>query len=257
MPNNEHSMLRVVIPARFSSSRLPGKPLVDLAGKPMIARVYERVFSAFPMSSVIVATDDNRIAKVLENYSIPFAMTKKCHESGSDRIAEVAKQNHWDLEDIILNVQGDEPLIPTDMLRSFADFSLRQKDMDMTSIGVPIDCIQKVFDPNIVKLVVDETGKAIYFSRAPIPFCRDIETPNWPVKSFLRHVGIYAYRNAALQKLTTTPVCPMESLEKLEQLRALWLNMKVLIMPWHIAPPHGIDTPEDINRVIDLITKES
>lgn len=257
MYSNDNPRIHVVIPARFSSSRLPGKPLVDLAGQPMIVRVYQRVFSAFDSATIIVATDDKRIADVLANNSIPFCMTNESHESGSDRIAEVSRIRGWHDDDIIINVQGDEPLIPVALLKAFRKYCSENKNFDLATISAPIEYSHQVHDTNIVKVCTDSLGHALYFSRSVIPFCRDMPEENWLNTDFSRHVGIYAYKNSSLQRLTNSPVCRIEALEKLEQLRALWLGMKIAVMPWSESPPHGVDTPEDISRIIDSVIKEA
>lgn len=254
--SNDGMQLRVVIPARYASSRLPGKPLVDLAGQPMVVRVYRRVEMALANADIVVATDDPRIAQVLEQHAIPFVMTAAEHESGSDRTAEVARLLDWSAEDIIINVQGDEPLLPVDLLQAFAAFCRSRSDLEMASVAAPLSGSEQIQDASIVKVVLNQHDDALLFSRSPIPFCRDLPQEAWPLKEFSRHIGIYAYRNASLQQLTTTPVCPLESLEKLEQLRALWLGMKIGMMRWHATPPHGVDTPADVQRVTQLLLKD-
>lgn len=263
LPNGAATMLssnlpslRIVIPARYASSRLPGKPLLDLAGLPMVVRVFRRVEMALRDADIVVATDDRRIAEVLELHAIPFVMTGVAHESGSDRTAEVARLLSWPAEDIIINVQGDEPLLPVELLQAFVAFCRTCPTLEMASIAVPMSSHEQLADANIVKVVMDGHDNALLFSRSPIPFCRDRAPQEWPLTDFARHVGIYAYRNASLQQLTTTPICRLESLEKLEQLRALWLGMKIAMMKWHAAPPHGVDTPEDAQRVIETLLKD-
>tara|TARA_R110001592_G_scaffold53617_7_gene164417 strand:+ start:270 stop:1046 length:777 start_codon:yes stop_codon:yes gene_type:complete len=253
MHSSKSLKLRVAIPARFASSRLPGKPLVDLAGQPMIVRVFRRVEMALSDADIVVATDDPRIAEVLEQYNIPFLMTDVGHDSGSDRTAEVARLLGWAAEDIILNVQGDEPLLPVELLQAFVDFCRARPSLEVASVAVPLSSHEQLVDANIVKVVVDQLDNALLFSRSPIPFCRDRASHTWPLDDFSRHVGIYAYRNASLQRLTSTPVCRLEQLEQLEQLRALWLGMKISMMRWHLAPPHGVDTPGDVQRVIETL----
>ncbi len=248
--------LRIVIPARYASSRLSGKPLVDLAGLPMVVRVFRRVEMALSDTDIVVATDDLRIADVLKQHAIPFAMTDATHESGSDRTAEVARLLGWSADDIIVNVQGDEPLLPVELLQAFVTFCRTCPSLEMASVAVPLSAHEQLADANIVKVVMDQHDNALLFSRSPIPFCRDLVPREWPLADFARHVGIYAYRNASLQRLTATPVCRLESLEKLEQLRALWLGMKIAMMKWHAAPPHGVDTPEDVQRVIETLLKD-
>ncbi|EIF44771.1 3-deoxy-D-manno-octulosonate cytidylyltransferase [gamma proteobacterium BDW918] len=247
LPNN--AVLRVVIPARYGSSRLPGKPLLDLGGKPMVVRVYEKVSEALLGADIVVATDDDRILDVLVKESIPTVLTADNHESGTDRAAEVARIFAWGDTDIVINVQGDEPLVPIEMLRSFAQFCCSHTDFSMGTIAVPIDEKAMIHDPNIVKLTVNYVGNVIAFSRAAIPVDRDGNYEKWEMLSYLRHVGVYAYSNSVLQKLTATPPCLLENVEKLEQLRAQWLGIPVHVMKWHNSPPHGIDTPDDFARI--------
>lgn len=248
----DYSRLHVVIPARYSSSRLPGKPLLDLAGKPMIVRVFERVSEALQSIEVVVATDDERIKNVLDARGVPCLMTSPSHESGTDRIEEVAAQMGWAAGDILINVQGDEPLVPVDLLQAFARFCVESPEFEMGTVSVPIDNRDHVHDHNVVKLVVDSQGRAIAFSRSPIPYCRDMALNEWPLSAFLRHVGIYAYRRSALGRITAEPTCELERLEKLEQLRALWLGIDINVLRWMTVPPHGVDTPQDARRVAEL-----
>lgn len=241
--------LHVVIPARYSSSRLPGKPLLDLAGQPMIVRVFDQVRLALPDVDIIVATDDSRIEAVLRERGIPVVMTGVHHESGTDRIEEVASAMGWAASDILINVQGDEPLVPLELLQSFSRFCLEDPRFEMGTISVPLGERAHILDPNVVKLTVDVNGHAIVFSRSPVPYFRDLAVEDWPVSMFLRHVGIYAYRRSTLGMLTAVPPCDLERAEKLEQLRAMWLGIEIKVMPWTSIPPHGVDTPEDAARV--------
>lgn len=251
MPHSS-STLRVVVPARYASSRLPGKPLLDLAGKPMVVRVYEAVRRALPEADIVVAVDDQRVLDALTGHGIQAAMTDPGHESGSDRAAEVARTLGWGGADIVCNVQGDEPLVPQDMLRAFASFCATSTSLSMATIAVPVGTAAEIHDPNVVKLTLDAGDRAIAFSRAPMPFHRELPPAQWPPGDYLRHVGIYAYRNDILQQLTGTPPCTLERIEKLEQLRALWLGLPVHVMRWHQSPPHGVDTPADATRVAAL-----
>lgn len=241
--------LRVVIPARFSSQRLPGKPIVDLAGKPMIVRVHEAVSTALAGHEVVVAVDDDRVLNVLGDYGIAGVMTDSNCVSGTDRVAAVARAREWQPDDVVLNVQGDEPLIPADLLVAFADFCNNSEDFSMATIAVPVSELWEVTDPNVVKLTVRHDGMAITFSRAPIPYDRDIAPEKWEIAKYRRHLGVYAYRNEVLQRLTAAPPCGLEQVEKLEQLRALWLAIPIRVMDWETAPPGGVDTKEDLVRV--------
>lgn len=248
MPSSEFA-LRIVIPARYGSSRLPGKPLIPLAGKPMVVRVYEVVQAALPEADIVVATDDERVVSALAQHHILGVMTDAGHESGTDRAAEIARLRQWPAHDVVLNVQGDEPLIPIELLQAFAGFCAERKDFRMGTIAVPMEDLSQIRNPNVVKLTMNVAGDAIIFSRAPIPFNRDLPAGSWPMSDYFRHVGIYAYRNDVLQRLTGTSPCRLEQVEKLEQLRALWLGIPIHVMQWHAAPPHGVDTPEDAVRV--------
>lgn len=249
---SEEATVRVVIPARYGSSRLPGKPLVDLAGKPMVVRVYQAVARALPGIDIVVAADEARVMAVLGQNGIPVVLTRQDHESGTDRSAEVARVQGWGEDDLIVNVQGDEPLVPEDLLQAFVAFCTDRDGMSMATIAVPLDSAEQIHNPNIVKLTRDAKGHAIAFSRAALPFNRDLPVEKWPVADYLRHVGIYAYRNAVLQKLTSTRPCDLERIEKLEQLRAQWLGIAIDVMLWHSAPPHGVDTAEDAQRVANI-----
>lgn len=241
--------IRVVIPARYGSSRLPGKPLIDLAGKPLVVRVHEVVRAAIPHAEIVVAVDDNRISDALAQWEIPVMMTDPGHESGTDRVAEVARALSWNSESIIINVQGDEPLVPAALLQSFAAFCVDHAQLTMATVAVPLETVDQLHDPNIVKLCINARDNAITFSRAGIPFHRDLPLNTWPLDGSLRHVGLYAYRNDILQKLTAAEPCSLERAEKLEQLRALWLGIPINVMRWHESPPHGVDTSEDAARV--------
>ena len=248
MQSNDRT-LRVVIPARLRSQRLPEKPLVDLAGRPMIARVFEAVRAGLGAHDIVVAVDDARVMSVLDAYGIPGVMSDPACASGTDRVAEVARVRCWRPRDVVINVQGDEPLIPPDLLSAFAQFCVERDDFAMATIAVPMKELREVSDPNVVKLAVRADGSAITFSRSPIPFDRDHDPEAWDPSNYLRHLGIYAYRNDVLQRLTSTPPCALERIEHLEQLRALWLNIPIHIMEWATAPPGGVDTVEDVGRV--------
>lgn len=253
---SDAASLRVVIPARYGSTRLPGKPLLDLAGKPMVVWVYEAVKAALADVDIVVAIDDARIATVLRTHGIQAVMTDAGHESGTDRAAEVARLLRWADQDIVVNVQGDEPLIPADLLRAFGGFCVGRAEFSMATVAVPMDRLAQIRDPNVVKLVLNSSGDAIMFSRSPLPFNRDLPLDAWPLADYSRHVGIYAYRVDVLQRLTSTPPCTLERTERLEQLRALWLGVPIRVMRWHCSPPHGVDTPEDVVRVSALFHGE-
>lgn len=244
--------LKVVVPARFGSSRLPGKPLLDLGGEPMVSRVYSVVKTALPQADIVIAIDNVAVAVVLDEYGIPYVMTNSEHESGTDRVAEVARVLDWPDNSIIINVQGDEPLIPIALLQAFSDFCTNIVDFEMATICAPISSINELYSPSVVKLTLKSNDSAINFSRAAFPFNRDVKPEEWSVTNCLRHIGVYAYRKSVLEKITQTKPCQIELLEKLEQLRALWLGVSIKVMRWNESPPHGVDTPEDAIRVADI-----
>lgn len=243
---------RVVIPARYASERLPGKPLVDIAGRPMIQHVWERAMAS-GAGEVIVATDDERIAAACERFGAQAEMTAADHVSGTDRIAEIAARLDWDEDDIVVNVQGDEPLIPPATIRQVADLLTGRPDADMATLCTPIHDLAEFLDPNVVKLVMREDGSALYFSRAPIPWQRDGAPEGLASQTrytdSLRHLGIYAYRCRALATLSAAAPAPLENLERLEQLRALWLGMTILADVASEVPAHGVDTPAQLEAV--------
>ena len=239
------SPLKVVIPTRFDSTRLPGKPLVDLGGIPMIQRVYDRVTLALPDSEVLVATDDSPVLEYLIRSSVPHVVTSSSHVSGTDRVAEVARVKNWTEDTLVLNVQGDEPLIPVSMLSGFANFLVASGDFGMATVVTPLGG-NRVADPSIVKVVASKTGRAIYFSRAPIPCLRDGGVGASESLEYLQHVGVYAYRNGALQQLTSHPACELEQREKLEQLRALWMDLDIQLWEFDQVVPGGVDTWHDV-----------
>lgn len=241
--------VRVVIPARYGSTRLPGKPLIDLGGEPMIVRVHEAASTALPDADVVVATDDERVESALRDRRIPAVMTDPNWESGTDRVAEVARMHGWADSDVILNLQGDEPLVPAKLLQAFSAFCRSGGEFEMGTVAVPMLFTEEIMDPNVVKVVSRKDGSAIMFSRAPIPFERDRGDSERSLADYRRHLGIYAYRNDVLQRLTAEPVCRLEQLERLEQLRALWLGISISVLDWPESPPGGVDTEQDVDRV--------
>jgi 3-deoxy-manno-octulosonate cytidylyltransferase (CMP-KDO synthetase) len=243
---------RVVIPARYASERLPGKPLVDIAGWPMIRHVWARAVES-EAGEVLVATDDERIAAACAGFGAEAEMTSADHVSGTDRIAEIADRRGWDEDDIVVNVQGDEPLIPPRTIRQVAELLQGRPEADMATLCTPIHALDDFLDPNVVKLVMREDGAALYFSRAPIPWHRDgaaagIASQTRFAES-LRHLGIYAYRCRALSALSAAAPCPLEHAERLEQLRAMWLGMTILAAVAVEVPGHGVDTPAQLEAV--------
>lgn len=241
--------MKVVIPARYDSSRLPGKPLADIAGKPMIQHVWERgVEATGNAADVVVATDDKRVFDAACRFGAHVAMTAETHESGTDRIAEVANQLGWDDDAVVVNLQGDEPLMPSALVRAVGEALEAVPDAHIATASCPIVRTEDVKNPNIVKVVTANGGAALYFSRAPIPHNRDdeLDASKFP---YQRHIGLYAYRVATLAELTKLPVAPLEALEQLEQLRALAAGMKVQVVPVEEAPPHGVDCESDLEAV--------
>ena len=248
----------VVIPARYNSTRLPGKPLMDIAGKQMIQRVYEQA-SKSTADRVIVATDDQRIADAVTNFGGACVMTSKEHESGTDRLQEVAKNCGFADDDIVVNVQGDEPLMPAKVIDQVAMNLSINPQAGVATLVEPILNDEDFRNPNVVKAVADARGLALYFSRAPIPWPRDAGR-SW-VKSMaetiqpMRHIGIYAYRVEQLNQFVTWPVAPIEALECLEQLRFLWNGTAIHIAEAVAEVPGGVDTEEDLQRVIELVAE--
>lgn len=238
-------MYRVVIPARYDSSRLPGKALLPLAGKPMLQWVHERA-RASGAAEVCVATDDERIASAAREFGADVAMTARAHVSGTDRIAEVAMSRGWNDEDIVVNVQGDEPLIPPAVIDQVAKLLGAHPRADIGTLAVKIDAIQELSDPNVVKAACSVDGRALYFSRAPIPFNRDAPATLTP--STLRHVGIYSYRVSALKRLSKLSPSRLELIEKLEQLRALENGMEIRVALAVERPLADVNTAADLER---------
>ncbi len=239
----------VVIPARFASTRLPGKPLLDIAGKPMIERVHAQA-RASGAKRVIIATDDERIRAVVAGFGGEACMTDSGHQSGTDRIAEVISILGLDPNEVVVNLQGDEPLMPPALIRQVADTLLTHPHAAMATACHAIHDRRSFMDPNVVKLVTDCTGCALYFSRAPIPWARDeiSGTGDFPVRA-LRHIGIYAYRAEFVSRFAAWPGCDLERIEALEQLRVLWNGERIAVCEVAQAPPGGVDTPQDLDRV--------
>ncbi len=237
----------LVIPSRFASTRLPGKPLRMIAGKPMIQHVYERAKES-NFETIIMATDDARIESCCLEFGATVCMTSTEHETGSDRLAEVVKIYDWSDDTIVVNLQGDEPLTPVENLYQVATNLANNSDAAIATLATPLLNNKEYDDLNVVKVVTDKQGMAMYFSRASIPFQRDIGNKN--CTSFaLRHIGIYAYRASYLKAFTKMDVCPLEDLEKLEQLRAMWYGSRIHVDVAKEVPGHGVDTEEDLIAV--------
>lgn len=241
----------VIIPARYASSRFPGKPLADLCGKPMVVHVAERA-RASGAADVVVATDHAGIAKTVSRHGFSAMMTRKNHESGTDRIAEVVARRRFRPGEIIVNVQGDEPLIEPALIREVARTLVRHRAAKMATACHPIRDARELANPNIVKVVLDRAGYALYFSRAPIPYARDAFArgirripPRLPV---YRHLGIYAYRAGFLKTFTGLEPVAIERAEALEQLRALAYGHRIAVAVTRRSPHPGVDTPADLRR---------
>ena len=237
----------VVIPARFASVRLPGKPLLDIAGKPMIQHVYERGCES-AASEVVIATDDERIAEAGESFGALVCMTSARHESGTERIAEVADLMDWDDDRIVVNLQGDEPAMPAQLIDQCAGL-LADATADIATLASPFRSLDDFLNPNCVKVVRNVNGHAIYFSRATIPFPRDAGSEERARRAALHHHGIYAYRCGVLRRLVAAEPSELEVSERLEQLRALSLGMTIAVGVPEVRPGAGVDTPDDIRRV--------
>jgi 3-deoxy-manno-octulosonate cytidylyltransferase (CMP-KDO synthetase) len=249
----------VVIPARFASTRLPGKPLLDIGGRPMIQWVIEAA-SRSGAAEILVATDDERIAAaaVDPRTSRPIAvMTRADHLSGTDRIAEVAAVRGWSDRTIVVNVQGDEPQLAPALIDQVASLLDRHADASIATLCTPIASVHEFLDPNVVKVVTGRGSDALYFSRAPIPWHRDGAphglTSQTSILGAQRHLGIYAYRVDALRQLTAMAPSDLEVIEKLEQLRALQAGMKIVVGIASTVPPAGVDTEGDLARVRSLV----
>lgn len=246
------SGFKIVIPARMASTRLPNKPLADIHGKPMIVRVAERV-AGLGASEIIVATDHPDILAACRASGIDACLTPVDCPSGTDRIADVVRQRGWSDDQIVVNVQGDEPLIEREAIAQVAD-CLAAGTASISTCGCPIDSWEDFCNPNMVKIVLSANGRALYFSRAPVPYPRDLmtATARGPLPGHfkpVRHIGLYAYRAAFLNAYVSWPVSPLDSAESLEQLRALWNGHAIDVCMLPQVPAPGVDTQEDLERV--------
>lgn len=242
----------VVIPARYGSTRLPGKPLLDIAGKPMVQRVWEQA-SRSAASSLVIATDDTRIRDVAQGFGAQVCMTSSEHPSGTDRLQQVAREMAWDDEQIVVNVQGDEPLIPPAVIDQVAANLATRPQAGMATLCEPLETLEELLNPNAVKVVADREGMALYFSRAPIPWPRDAFAQSREAMpsegQWQRHIGIYAYRTRFLHQYVTWEPAPLELLESLEQLRALYNGERIHVAPAVQPVPGGVDTQQDLDAV--------
>jgi len=241
-----------IVPARYASTRLPGKPLADLGGKPMVVRVAERA-RASGAAHVVVATDDARIEAAVAAHGIPTCMTRGDHATGTDRIAEAVARLGLRDDAIIVNVQGDEPLLDPVLIGAMADRLATHPDAAIATACHPIEAVADAFDPNVVKVILDHAGYALYFSRAPIPWARDAFARDRrafpPGLPMYRHYGLYAYRGGFLRAYARLAPAPLERFEALEQLRALWHGYRITVEITAGTPAPGVDTPEDLARV--------
>jgi 3-deoxy-manno-octulosonate cytidylyltransferase (CMP-KDO synthetase) len=253
-------VFRVVIPARYGSSRLPGKALREIAGKPMVQWVYERACAA-GASDVLIATDDDLIVSAAHAFGAPAQMTDRAHASGTDRIAEVARARGWGAREIIVNVQGDEPLIPAALIAQVARVLDDIGSADIATLAFPLESVAELMEPSVVKVVTDARGRALYFSRAPIPWNRDGAAEGLASQQDFsgarRHIGIYAYRVAALLKLAQLPAGALEVHEKLEQLRALEHGLTIQVAAASERPGPDVNTPADLARVSALMALQT
>ncbi|MDA7087813.1 3-deoxy-manno-octulosonate cytidylyltransferase [Pseudomonas sp. SA3-5] len=246
----------VVIPARYASSRLPGKPLQDIAGKPMIQHVWEQACKS-SARQVVVATDDARIVEVCRGFGAEVLLTRLEHNSGTDRLAEVAAALGLAPDAIVVNVQGDEPLIPPAIIDQVAANLAANPQAAIATLAEPIDEVEALFNPNVVKVVSDRNGLALTFSRAPLPWARNafaVSREQLPANvPYRRHIGIYAYRAQFLHDFVAWGPCWLEDTECLEQLRALWHGVRIHVADALQAPPAGVDTQDDLERVRRLL----
>jgi 3-deoxy-manno-octulosonate cytidylyltransferase (CMP-KDO synthetase) len=246
---------KIVIPARYASSRFPGKPLARIAGEPMIWHVWRRAIES-GAETVVVATDDHRIRTHCEQFGARVCMTSVDAQSGTDRVAEAVAQLGWADEDIVINLQGDEPLMPVSAIREVAEQLQNEASADIATLCWPVRHDDELLDTAVVKVVIARSGAALYFSRAPIPWNRD-EPPaaghDAEPRAVYRHIGLYGYRAGVLGRLAGEPVCELEAIEKLEQLRALWIGLRIQVRVASEIPGPGVDRPEDVERVERLL----
>ena len=251
---------KVVVPARYASTRLPAKPLLDLGGKPMVVRVAERA-ALSGAGEIWVATDHAEVWAAAEQYGLAVRLTRVDHATGTDRLSEVVEQCGWEDETVVVNVQGDEPLIDPELVAATAR-RLVESGADIATVAHPIAAAADFFNPSVVKVVCNAVGDALYFSRAPIPYARDHFAQNPDGESLpdamtaLRHVGLYAYRARFLRAYAKLPPSPLEGMESLEQLRALWHGYRISVLVSDSLPMPGVDTPEDAARMQAWFAKQ-
>ncbi len=240
-----------VIPARLASTRLPNKPLADIAGKPMVVRVAERALLS-GASRVVVAVDDQSIFDACQAHGLDVMLTSNQHPTGTDRLSEVVSRLQLSDDTIVVNVQGDEPLIPAELITQVAQTLAKHPSADIATAALAIEDLAEVNNPNVVKVAMSQSGQALYFSRAPIPFSRDPQ--KYQAKCF-RHIGMYAYKSGFLKEFSKLAPAPIEEAESLEQLRAMWYGYTIQVLITDAAPPPGVDTTEDLERVRQVFKK--
>ncbi len=246
----------VIIPARLNSSRLPGKVLKDLAGKPMIQYVYESAVQS-GAQSVTIATDDDQIAEVSKDFGAAVCMTSDLHQSGTERICEAVETLDFEPDEVIIGLQADEPLIPNSVIRFLADDLVEHEHIAVASLCHPINSPGELFDPNIVKVILNRRHYAVYFSRAPMPWDRDsVELPNdmKVTSQHYRHIGMYGYRASFLEDYAKWSASPLESIEQLEQLRIIWNGGRIHMKVYEHAIPQGVDTEKDFEKALQLLS---
>jgi len=255
MSHVELPEFHIVIPARYASQRFPKKLMADLGGKPVLQWGYELALKA-GAKTVTIATDHELIYQAAQSFGAPVVMTRDDHENGTERLAEVAEKMGWQRDEIIVNVQGDEPLLPVELIHSTVAALAQDTASEMATIACKIHDAEDFFNPNVVKVVCDEQGRALYFSRAPMPWDRNGFMDNATNESLLaegfpamRHIGLYVYRASLLAKYATLPMSPLEKWEKLEQLRFLHQGIKVQVAQASGLPPHGVDTQDDLDAL--------
>ncbi len=251
MPLAAAAPFTVLIPARLASSRLPDKPLADIAGKPMVVQVALRAAES-GAARVVVACDDERIRQACANHGVPVVLTGKQHASGSDRLAEACELLGLQGDDVVVNVQGDEPLIDPALIQRVAALLAQRSDCVMSTAAHPVADVAEYLNTNVVKVVLDAASRALYFSRAPLPWWRDGHAHGvhqLPHPAPLRHLGLYAYRAGFLRSFPGLAAAPVESCEALEQLRVLWHGHRIVVQVEEHGPGPGVDTPQDLERV--------
>jgi 3-deoxy-manno-octulosonate cytidylyltransferase (CMP-KDO synthetase) len=241
----------VVIPARYASERLPGKPLREIGGKTMLQHVFERGTES-NASEVLIATDDQRIFDAAEAFGASVQMTASHHRSGTERLAEVSDNLNWPDDQVVINLQGDEPMMPASLINQCAGL-LDDAKVDMATLVSPLASRDDYENPNVVKVVSDDNGNALYFSRSPIPFSRTEKTDELAVQTAMHHHGIYAYRCGTLRKIVAAEPSDLEACEQLEQLRALSIGLKIKVAEARSRPPAGVDTEDDLAKIEGLL----